>query len=370
MPTAFGWQKYLASQESSGSAEALVVDFDSVDRLRFNATETVINETGIDRNFRIEGDTLANLFFLDAGSDQAVFGSATVADTLAILSIVDDAAGATAVTLALQHDSASPADADEQQVRFYSTVEDAGNAAVELARITVVQEDATAATDDASIRFDIMVANVLLNDVFIIGPTSAAGAMQFIFNEDGDDADFRIEGDTNANMLVIDAATDSMSFGSAVVAGASYSVSNLTGRDFVTAVGHQLHIPSGSITDSGVTGTIGVLATEFVGAATVLATNTITYTDAASLRVLIPVASTGATFTRTYAIWTNGQVRADSNFQVNNTALFATTQPTAAVVFQSGTAPVGAITTGGALFASTTVIRKIIADGTASDVQT
>ena len=138
----------------------------------------------------------------------------------------------------------------------------------------------------------------------------------------------------------------------------------------MTAVGNQLHIPTGSLTDSGVTGTIAVLAPVLVGARTVVATNTITYTDATAIRAVIPVAGTGSTFTRVYGVWSSGQIRADSNFQVNNTEVFATTQPTASVVFQSGTAPSGSITTGGALYTSTTAIRKIIASGTDSLVET
>jgi len=47
---------------------------------------------------------------------------------------------------------------------------------------------------------------------------------------------------------------------------------------------------------------------------------------------------------------------------------FGTTEPTQTAVFDAGTAPVGAITESSGLFASTTVLRKIIADGTASNV--
>jgi len=48
---------------------------------------------------------------------------------------------------------------------------------------------------------------------------------------------------------------------------------------------------------------------------------------------------------------------------------FATTDPTSAVVFKSGTAAAGAIVTSSAIFASDTVLRKIIADGTVSNIQ-
>lgn len=197
-----------------------------------------------------------------------------------------------------------------------------------------------------------------------------ASAGLVVINEAAADIDFRIEGDNNANLLVIDGGTDSVASGAAVVAGAAFALSNLTGRTLVTAVGHQLHVPAGSLTDGGATGTITVLAPVFIGARTILATNTITYTDVAAIRAVIPIASTGATFTRTYGVWTNGQIRADSNFQVNNTAAFGTTEPTAAVVFQNGTAPAGAITTGGAIFTDGTNMRKIIAAGTVSNVET
>lgn len=192
-----------------------------------------------------------------------------------------------------------------------------------------------------------------------------------VVNETGADTDFRVEGDTNANMMVVDAGTDSQSMGSGVVAGAALSISNLTGRTLVTAVGNQVHLPAGSLTDGGVTGTIAELAVVKVGVETVLATNTITYTDVASLVVDLPVASTGATFTRKYAAWFKGAIRCLTNVHVgNNTATFAMTEPTQSVVFQQGTAPAGAITTGGALYTDGTVMKKLIAAGTVSNIET
>ena len=58
------------------------------------------------------------------------------------------------------------------------------------------------------------------------------------------------------------------------------------------------------------------------------------------------------------------------NLRLGAISTFATTEPTSAAVFKLGTAPVGAITTSGALFTDGTVIRKIIAAGTASNVET
>ena len=56
------------------------------------------------------------------------------------------------------------------------------------------------------------------------------------------------------------------------------------------------------------------------------------------------------------------------NLYMGAETAFATTEPTSAVIFKEGTAPVGAIVTSSALFASSTALRKIIANGTASAV--
>lgn len=184
-----------------------------------------------------------------------------------------------------------------------------------------------------------------------------------VVNESGADRDFRIEGDTNTNMVVVDAGTDSAALGSAVVAGAPLSISNLTGRTLVTAVGNAVHIPAGSLTDGGVTGTIANLYTTMIGARTIIATNTITYTTAAGLNVENPVASTGATFTNIRSI------RSAGNIQIGAAAAFASTQPTGSLVMKSSTAPAGAVTTSGAIWSSDTVLNKIIADGTVSQIE-
>ena len=49
---------------------------------------------------------------------------------------------------------------------------------------------------------------------------------------------------------------------------------------------------------------------------------------------------------------------------------FATTQPVSALHMKAGTAPVGTTTTSGAVYTDGTTVKKIIADGTASDNQT
>ena len=56
------------------------------------------------------------------------------------------------------------------------------------------------------------------------------------------------------------------------------------------------------------------------------------------------------------------------NFYLGAETVFATTEPTSCMIFKAGTAPEGTIGTSSALFASTTVLRKIIAASTVSNV--
>lgn len=114
-------------------------------------------------------------------------------------------------------------------------------------------------------------------------------------------------------------------------------VGHLTGTTFVFAASVGV-----TITDTGLTITAGG--------------QTITAGD-------LTVAAAGAAF-----IATSG------NVELGNPGAFATTQPQGAVVMGgtslNGIAPAGAITTAGGVFASDTVVRKIIAAGTVSNVET
>ena len=70
----------------------------------------------------------------------------------------------------------------------------------------------------------------------------------------------------------------------------------------------------------------------------------------------------------------NGFRAATGNVTLGGAGAFATTQAQGAVKMGgtslTGIAPAGTITTAGAVFASNTVVRKIIADSTVSNIQT
>ena len=96
------------------SANALIIQSPTsttsntpLDRITISHTETVINENGDDRDFRVEGDTETNMFVVDASVDAIGIGTATPStDTLLNIYRNDTA---TTATLRLEQDSTGDA---------------------------------------------------------------------------------------------------------------------------------------------------------------------------------------------------------------------------------------------------------------------
>lgn len=93
--------------------------------------------------------------------------------------------------------------------------------------------------------------------------------------------------------------------------------------------------------------------------------------DGNDLQTTQPLTS-GGTLTATGVLTANAELRVAEGFnlRVGTISAFGTTEPTDALVFRAGTAPAGAITTAGGIFTDGTTVKKIIAAGTVSDVQT
>ena len=97
------------------AADKFNISTGGVERVEFGTT-TIFNEDGADVDFRIEGDTEANLFYVDAGNDRIGIGGTTTPDT--ILEITD---GGTEPRLVRIHNSSTNGSA----IQFTNT--DTGN---------------------------------------------------------------------------------------------------------------------------------------------------------------------------------------------------------------------------------------------------
>ena len=84
----------------------------------------------------------------------------------------------------------------------------------------------------------------------------------------------------------------------------------------------------------------------------------------------LTIAAGGATVTAGDVVVTAGDAHVVAqNLYMGAETAFATTEPTSAIIFKQGTQAAGAIVTSTALMANATVLRKIIADGTISNVE-
>ena len=59
------------------AADQLAIATNGVERVEFGTSEVVFNDGGADVDFRVEGDTNANLFFVDAGNDRVGIGTSS-----------------------------------------------------------------------------------------------------------------------------------------------------------------------------------------------------------------------------------------------------------------------------------------------------
>ena len=223
----------------------------------FDGGTFVFNESGADKDFRIEGDTAANLFIADASTDRIGIGTATPSHLLDIEGVGHAATCFVSAEVCATTKVSSPAicvygggfasgyvlpAADGSAGQLMCTngsgaitfataaagVTLAGSTNNTIATVT----GANALAGEANLTFD-------GSTLTVAGALSATGNISFdggsfVFNESGADKDFRIEGDTDANLFVADASTDRIGIGTATP-GAKLQIVQAN-NDYVTRV--------------------------------------------------------------------------------------------------------------------------------------
>ncbi len=189
-----------------------------VDHVAFDGT-IVFNQSAADMDLRVESTGNQNMLFIDSGNDVVNIGG-TTSQTGDVLSIhgsgtntvarmYNTNAGGDGSIFIFQKDSSSPADQDVLgDIRFQGN--DDGGTMTQFSRIRGVSADVTNGTEDGEMHFEV-VHNGTTREVLQLGSS-------IVFNEAGQDIDFRVESNGNANMLLVDAGND------AVVVGHSASI--------------------------------------------------------------------------------------------------------------------------------------------------
>jgi len=89
-------------------ADQVGVATNGVERVEFGNSETVFNDGGADVDFRVEGDTDANLLFVDASTDRVGIGTSTPSQKFTVNGIIASArSGSTAALVSLTNDNNS-----------------------------------------------------------------------------------------------------------------------------------------------------------------------------------------------------------------------------------------------------------------------
>jgi hypothetical protein len=213
----------------------------------------VFNESGGDNDFRVESDSNTYMLFVDGGNDHVNIGTATdFGETLNI-----DGGIHTSATMFVSRQTNDTGSSGVMFEKTRSTTVN-GNTIVQNgdqlgyigwsgndgdqfigSAYIIGYVDGAPGNNDMPTRLDFLVtadgSDIATNRMrlgssgaFTTYPATGAHA---VFNEDGVDADFRVESDTNANMFVVDASTDRVGVGVAApletlhVAGSVFSSS-------------------------------------------------------------------------------------------------------------------------------------------------
>lgn len=174
----------------------------------FRSAAIVFNEDGADRDIRMEGDTVTNAFYLDASTNRIGLGVSAPTETLHV-------SGNFQVGVAETHGKAyrfrvtgAGLDLDAAGILYIGTNSQTDFAGTQRYYITLHNGSHTS---QMSGTYNFENGNTPWSTTTHARISPAA----YFFNEQGADIDFRIEGDTDANLVFVDASTDRVGIGTA-----------------------------------------------------------------------------------------------------------------------------------------------------------
>jgi len=198
-------------------------------------------------------------------------GNVTMAGTLDVTGAITSSAGATITTadntsqltltstdadanvgpaLDLFRDSSSPADGDSVGKILFHAENDAGEKILYGSLMGIIS-DASDGTEDGAIRLAVLSNGSEANVDFTAGGFTTAGPVTMssslsakggaVFNEDSADVDFRVESNSNANMLFVDGGNDRVYIGKDDTTAGSTFNAKLQIEDTGAAAGIAIH---------------------------------------------------------------------------------------------------------------------------------
>ena len=152
-------------------------------------TEVIINDQSNDIDFRVEGDTDANLLVTDASTDRVGIGTNTPGQKF---HVAGNMQLENELFISFSTPRISLFNASDRTLSIANSGGGAANLSVQ---------------DDVSVGGALTVSDEGIEHLTITPET------EVIINDQSNDIDFRVEGDTDANLLVTDASTDRVGIG-------------------------------------------------------------------------------------------------------------------------------------------------------------
>lgn len=293
----------------------------------------VFNEAGANVDFRIEGDTDANLFFVDASTDFIGIGNNSPGHKLQVTGNVIGAVTANnTITVgsaqgsngtAAQAQNAAIADNSNAYIAAFSSGFTAGSNIPQASGAGLFFDLPN--TSEASIAtFRNAASSAPM--VFYVGQVglTKAGAENFrltstgaVFNEEGRDLDFRIESDTNANMFFVDAGNNRIG----VLNNAPTTTVDISGDSTGDIALRIANSNAGSVASAylglaslSASGSLAIYNSSF--AATNYADKIVLGAGATATGLIVSAEATGGTF----EVYTDGIATTDQRLVMNDTA--------------------------------------------------
>ena len=188
------------------------------DRLHINPNETIFNESSKDVDFRVESNNNANMLFVDGGNNRVGIGT-----NFPSYEFVVSKDGSSGIEFGPEGINSTTS-----FIQFYNR--------------------STAAYDTARFYGN--------NYEWYLGAATTGMALStssLVVNESGADSDFRVESDTNANMLFVDGENDRVGIGTATQYDGTALVSALTLSSASGGAVLEAHRTSGSLFEIGMT---------------------------------------------------------------------------------------------------------------------
>ena len=187
-----------------------------IEYMRFGSSSIIVNDSGINLDFRVESEDYSEMFLIDAEKNKAHFGTGGIDSNLGLVQInvgnstqnaltvsSTDSDAASAPTIELYRNSSSAVAGDSVGIIEFSNNNDAGK---DLAGSIGCQIDSVVTADSTSMQFKVKRSGVEVDNFRI-------RYSEVVVNEDSTDCDFRVETNGNAYGLHVDAANDTVGIG-------------------------------------------------------------------------------------------------------------------------------------------------------------